>query len=354
MNASPTTLIPFTTSVETEEISACPNCNSNKLNIWCTGYDRLHRISRQEFIYSKCKECNLVFLSVRPLETEIHKFYPENYGPYQGTLNQKLQDDPNFSDKQSLENKQRFQKAISEIFKSSLNVSKASLKTLFFGKITKDIQEFYKLKGEAAKLLDFGCGSAQFLNEARKQGWNTFGMDFSDRAVEQARHNGHKAFQVSPTVWNEIEDESLDFVRMNHVLEHLYHPEQVLTAIQQKMKPGSILHIAVPNPNSITSQIFRSQWFSLDCPRHIILFSPQVLKDFLIQLGFSNFKVLHESITKDFARSLGYLLYDQGRIGSDEVEVMIKHKPLATQLYIPMRLAAICHASDRFHIFAKK
>ncbi len=353
MNASPTTLISPSTLVETEEKSACPRCSSTKLNIWCRGYDRLHKSSQQEFIYSRCTECNLVFLSVRPLEIEIQKFYPETYGPYQGTLNQKLQKDTNLSNERSFSDKQKYLFII-KIFKGSFNISKASLKTLFFDNFKKNFQEFYKPKGEAVKLLDFGCGSAQFLNEARKQGWDTFGMDFSEQAVEQASQNGHKAFQVSPTVWNEIEDESLDFVRMNHVLEHLYHPKQVLTVIGRKMKPGAVLHIAVPNPYGISSQIFRSQWWGLECPRHIMLYSPQVLKGFLNQLGFSNFKVLHESITKDFARSLGYLLSDQGRISSDEVEAMIKQKFLATQLYIPMKLAAICKAADRFHIFAKK
>ncbi|NHC36032.1 class I SAM-dependent methyltransferase [Scytonema millei] len=353
MNASPTTLIPSTTSVETEEISACPNCRSNQLNIWCRAYDRLHKSSQQEFIYSRCKECNLVFLSVRPVETEVYKFYPENYAPYQGTPNQQFQQITNLSNERSLSDRQKYH-YVRKLLKTSFNTAKASLKSLPFKKFTIEIQEFYQPIGEAAKLLDFGCGSAQFLNEARKQGWNTLGMDFSEQAVEQASRNGHTVFLVSPTVWNEIEDESLDFVRMNHVLEHLYHPKQVLTAIRQKMKPGAVLHIAVPNPHGISSQVFRSQWWGLECPRHIMLYSPPVLKDFLIQLGFSNFKVFHESITKDFARSLGYFLYDRGRISANEVETMMQHKFLSAQLYLPMKIAAICKAADRFHIFAKK
>ncbi|URD52876.1 bifunctional 2-polyprenyl-6-hydroxyphenol methylase/3-demethylubiquinol 3-O-methyltransferase UbiG [Chroococcidiopsis sp. CCNUC1] len=352
MNA-PTTLIFPTNLVETEEISACPNCSSKKLELWCRAYDRQHKSSQQEFIYSRCKECNLVFLSVRPVETEVYKFYPENYGPYQGTLNQRLQQDTNLSNERSLGDRQKYQ-YVRKILKASFNTSKASLKALPFKDFIREIQEFYQPTGEAAKLLDFGCGSAQFLNEARKQGWDTLGMDFSEQAVEQASRNGHKALQVSPTVWNEIEDESLDFVRMNHVLEHLYHPKQVLTAIGRKMKPGAILHIAVPNPHGISSQIFRSQWWGLECPRHIMLYSPPVLKDFLIQLDFSNFKVFHESITKDFARSLGYFLCDRGRISSNEVETMMQRKFLSAQLYIPMKIAAICKAADRFHIFAKK
>lgn len=353
MNVLSTTLNFPTILVETEEVSACPNCGSKKLKLWCRGYDRLHKSSQQEFIYSRCTECDLVFLSNRPLETEIYQFYPENYGPYQGILDRQLQKERNFSDERSLGDRQNYQ-FIERLFSTSFKVLKKSLKTLLFERFTRDFQEFYKPRGKTAKLLDFGCGSAQFLNEARQQGWETLGIDFSKQAVEQACQNGHQAFQVSPTVWHEIEDESLDFVRMNHVLEHLYEPKQVLMAIRQKMKPEAILHIAVPNPNSLTSQIFRSQWFSLDCPRHIMLYSPQVLKDLLIQLGFSGFKILQEPVTKDFARSLGYFLCDRGQICSDEVEAMIQQKSLANQLYIPMKIAAICNASDRFHIFAKK
>src|SRR5829696_5746403 len=67
---------------ETEELAACPNCSSSRLKLWCKGHDRLHNLSTQTFNYSKCQDCGLIFMSLRPVENEAHKFYPENYGPY--------------------------------------------------------------------------------------------------------------------------------------------------------------------------------------------------------------------------------------------------------------------------------
>ena len=49
---------------------------------------------------------------------------------------------------------------------------------------------------------------------------------------------------MSPHVWDEVADESLDLVRLNHVLEHLYNPKDALRALRVKMNPGARLHIA--------------------------------------------------------------------------------------------------------------
>lgn len=70
-------------NVACEILDRCPNCGGMDLRVWRKGYDRLHRVSRQEFTYSKCLQCDIVFLSSRPAESDAHKFYPSDYGPHQ-------------------------------------------------------------------------------------------------------------------------------------------------------------------------------------------------------------------------------------------------------------------------------
>ena len=327
-----------------ETLAHCPNCGGRDLRVWCRGHDRLNRVSRQEFTYSKCRQCHVVFLSSRPAESEAHKFYPSDYGPYQ----------PARSPSDQGENRGKpFRLLKATLLKAVHGLNMAAVR-LSPDTLAAELQTFYRPERDGATLLDFGCGTDGFLNHARNQGWNTLGMDVSPETIERVRRSGHRALLVSPAAWDEVENESLDLVRMNHVLEHLYNPSDVLAAIRLKMKTGAKLHLALPNPSSFTARLFRSRWFPLDCPRHVILYSPAVVKRRLAQAGFSDLRIRHETLTKDFARSLGYVLHDRGWVGHEEATQMKHRQDLAKLFFIPARVAAAWGAADRFHVFARK
>jgi 2-polyprenyl-3-methyl-5-hydroxy-6-metoxy-1,4-benzoquinol methylase len=318
-------------TIATEQLDCCPLCNSKNIQKWCEGRDRLYEISLQKFTYSSCLDCTAVFLSNRPIESEIYKFYPEDYCAYESSSKTKKA-------QPLLETK--ITKPVEYIFPNGFDEKYKAI--------------YNPTEKQAPKLLDFGCGAGKFLTKSRKLGWQTIGIDFSPVAIAQVLDNGHQGFLISDTLWENLEDESIDFIRMNHVLEHLYHPLEILTELKKKMKVGATLHISVPNPYSISAKIFGSRWFSLDCPRHIILYSPKLLKQLLQNLGFSEFYVLNEIVTKDFARSLVYLFNDYGFGSREDVNKVLKWKSLNNLLYLPAKLAANREASDRFHIFVKK
>jgi 2-polyprenyl-3-methyl-5-hydroxy-6-metoxy-1,4-benzoquinol methylase len=319
------------------------------MRFWRKGYDRLYRSSRQQFIYSKCFHCHLVFLSSRPPEADAYKFYPKEYGPYQPLgARENSQAGTTVLEKTSV--LARVRRATLRAM-SALNSTVARIAP---DSLAEDLQTLYRPPRPGARLLDFGCGTDIFLNHAREQGWDTLGMDISPQTVEQVRGRGHKAFLVSPSVWDHIENESLDLVRMNHVLEHLYNPREVMASIRAKMRRGGKLYLAIPNPDSLTSRIFGSRWFGLDCPRHVILYSPSVLKTFLERVGFSDVQIKHETVTKDFSRSLAYLFHDLGLITHGAIQRMGNSHASTALLFAPARLAAMYRAADRFHVFACK
>lgn len=334
-------------TVETEKLAACPDCGGGRLRAWCRGRDRQHGLSGQEFQYSECRECGLVFLSLRPLESEAGKFYPEDYGPYRAGDGAA----PALPTHRRAERLRRLAAAPLRRLVDSVNHRAARL---FPDKTAGLLERRYRPAAAGLRLLDFGCGSEVFLDRAARLGWETVGLDFSEAVVRRVAERGHEALLMSPAVWDEIADESLDFVRLSHVLEHLYAPREVLGRLRGKMKPGASLHVAVPNPMSITSRLFRSRWFGLECPRHINLYSPKALRRALRELGFTEIEEAHEVVTKDFARSLGYLLSDTGRMGRAEAEGLMHRDDLARLLQLPARVAAASGLSDRFHVFARK
>jgi 2-polyprenyl-3-methyl-5-hydroxy-6-metoxy-1,4-benzoquinol methylase len=338
-------------SSKTENINSCPSCNSKNLRTWIKGYDRLYRLSKQKFIYSQCNQCKLIFLSLRPLEREIGNFYPDNYAPYTGNYFKKNFSEDFYSHKVQKLLKKVTKKVLHESLKSVNSISDS----IYSDSLNSKLKDFYQPTKSGLKLLDFGCGSALFLNYAQKLGWDTMGLDFSELTVQKVIDSGHKAFLMSPKAWDEIENESLDFVRMSHVLEHLYHPKEILEAIRLKMKPGATLHIIVPNPQGISAKIFRSRWLGLDCPRHIMLYSPFVLKELLFKVGLSHKQqIVPETLTNDFVRSFGFVLHDLGLIEHNAVHEIMHDRYLADIFNIPMKIASALNIPDRFHIFVNK
>ena len=94
-------------------------------------------------------------------------------------------------------------------------------------------------------LLEVGVGSGSFLRAARAAGFEAMGCELSKslaRRVEEATrvrvHCGELA---------SLSAEAFDVVCMQHVLEHVHDPMELLREAHARLKPGGLLHLAVPN-----------------------------------------------------------------------------------------------------------
>jgi len=295
-----------------------------------------------------CKDCDLIFLSERPTPESMNLFYPENYHPYSAPPDEPLDVQRSFPE--------RF---LSMVDFSPLQALRKYLlqyvERRYPDEVIPAMQRFYKPPVKfGAILLDFGCGSTWFLNRLRDTRWTTIAMDFMESLVAQARQEGHRGIVVSDSGWAEIDDESVDAVRMNHVLEHLYEPDAILSRLSEKLKSGGRIHIAVPNPRGLSAYVFRSKWFSLEAPRHLMIYSPARLTSLLKSKGFTDIEVHHERTPKDFSRSFGYFLRACHLLQADLAPRM-DSEPLLNAWLLPLlHLAGGLGYGDRIHGFARK
>ncbi|HEY5234028.1 MAG TPA: class I SAM-dependent methyltransferase [Verrucomicrobiae bacterium] len=308
--------------------SCCPVCHACDCSFWTRGRDRLLRITDDEFIYLRCGACGACFQAAPPAPAEISKFYPSDYGPYQKW---KQTATPGF-----------FRKATGKLLNSGTRKLRHRLKAL------------YQPPRGYSVFLDYGCGSEKFLGTAKHKGWRTIGVDFSESVVEKVKAAGHGGLIAGEKLWREIPDESLTLVRMNHVIEHLYDPADVLQHLFRKLKPGGRLHLATPNPAGLGSRLFGSRWLGLDCPRHIILFSPQLVADCLKKAGFQSVEIFPEFVTKDVARSAGFLLADMGWMKHEKIPSLVDAPLGVAVLALPCFIAAKINLCDRYHVIAQK
>lgn len=320
--------------VATEHVGSCPVCASENVKFWCESFDRLHQVSEQRFRYVRCGACGTLFQSERPVQREMALFYPDSYGPYSGQ-------DVAGPGRLLPWRVQRWLNAMSGWLLGSESLSRK-------------IDRFYGDLKPGACFLDFGCGSGVFLDRMQERGCKTIGMDMSATALDKVRSNGHVALFADRAAWDGLETLSIDFIRMSHVVEHLYEPFDVLNLAFDKLSKGGKLHVIMPNSCGWSARLFRSFWFGLECPRHLILPPPELVAQRLTDLGFQKIAILHQAAPKDALRSIGYLLDELRLLGRSTSRGLINNSVLNLLLSFPSGLFTALGWSDRYHILARR
>jgi 2-polyprenyl-3-methyl-5-hydroxy-6-metoxy-1,4-benzoquinol methylase len=136
-----------------------------------------------------------------------------------------------------------------------------------------------------AKLLEIGCGSGEALLEMSKLGWQVQGLDFDETAVLSAREKG-LSVQCGELRQKSYSNDSFDAIYMNHVIEHVYEPKELLEECFRLLKPSGYLVIVTPNTESLGHRTFNSSWRGLEPPRHLHIFNSNNLSQVLLSCNF--------------------------------------------------------------------
>jgi 2-polyprenyl-3-methyl-5-hydroxy-6-metoxy-1,4-benzoquinol methylase len=122
------------------------------------------------------------------------------------------------------------------------------------------------------RLLEVGVGRGSFLAAAREAGFEVEGCDLSAslcRRVQQAT-----GITVHNMSLEQLPQGAYDVVAMHHVLEHVADPVGFLRAASERLKPGGVLHVAVPNVACWEARL--RGWNSYE-PYHVLYFDPHTL-----------------------------------------------------------------------------
>jgi SAM-dependent methyltransferase len=140
------------------------------------------------------------------------------------------------------------------------------------------------LTRDARSLIDFGCGSGEYLRfaKAERPDLVAFGTD-----TLKSDH-----FPQDCATWVDAKDlhrlADVDYATLGHVIEHLTNPALALQTLAQALAPRGRLWIATPNAQSFLIVSLEKWARDVDFPRHRILFSPDQLKALLEGSGFED------------------------------------------------------------------
>lgn len=272
-------------SDELEALRRCPLCHaSERIRLYADLTDRMAWPRRGTWTLWRCSECQAAYLDPRPTQATIGLAYDRSYYTHRprrappldlrarlrtrvrhGYLNRAL----------GYELKPAWSAggAVLAVFGRRAELSASSVRHLPFRR--------------GGRVLDVGAGAGEFVALMRDTGWNAEGIDPDPDAVDAARlRNVPVTRSTVDQVLAQGSEQMYDAITLNHVIEHLHDPPQVLGVCRRLLKPDGVIWIATPNLDSIGHKRFRRHWVHLDPPRHLMLFTRAALESVLVTAGF--------------------------------------------------------------------
>jgi 2-polyprenyl-3-methyl-5-hydroxy-6-metoxy-1,4-benzoquinol methylase len=241
------------------EIHTCPACNGLTFNHFLICTD--HAVSHEKFNIVKCSQCELLITTPRPGPTEIAPYYVS----------------PAYTS--------HIKTATNTFDRLYLTVRTFTLKWKL------SIVEKNAAPSSEKQILDFGCGTGEFIKVAKHNGWNTIGMEPSQHARQ------HVSPSISKDIKNSLQEVSnlkkkFDAITLWHVLEHVDELNTTIENLKNLLTENGRIYIAVPNSNSWDAHHYKQHWAAYDVPRHLWHFNIKSMHELLKQHQLTNIKVL--------------------------------------------------------------
>jgi SAM-dependent methyltransferase len=125
--------------------------------------------------------------------------------------------------------------------------------------------------------LDVGCGAGGLLRAAAGRGWSVVGTEVAPEAVEAGRARGLDV-RLGGLGELELQPESFDVVSAVEVLEHVPHPQALISDAARLVRPGGGIYFTTPNGRGISARLLGTRWSVVSPPEHLQLFSVDGLR----------------------------------------------------------------------------
>ncbi len=226
-------------------IIECPICKNKNLQFLtrCTDYT----VSHETFDIHQCTNCTLGITTPRPDSNMLGQYYQsEEYVSHSGKTSEGVGLVYKFARK------------------FTLNWKKAIIKN----------------HKKAGSILDFGCGTGEFLRAMQDSGWKITGVEPSDLARSKAE------ILTNQKIHNTLEvPNNFDVITAWHVVEHVPDLSETVIKLKRLLKKDGMLFIAVPNFQSPDGNSYKENWAGFDVPRHLWHFSKKSMRSLLESTG---------------------------------------------------------------------
>jgi 2-polyprenyl-3-methyl-5-hydroxy-6-metoxy-1,4-benzoquinol methylase len=268
--------LPATEDIGVISLPCCPLCGNEGRRLYVSMVDWLFGVPG-EWGIRNCAACSIAWLDPQPVARDIGKLYRRYYTHNANTPVTRLSRLRNAS----------LQYVLARMGYSVDRPKGLVARLLSHVRTTARASALEVLDLPASgigTLLDVGCGNGGFIARMRSLGWSVSGLDPDPGAVSHARNQG---LEIWGATISEVPDTAkYDVITLNHVVEHAVDPIGLLRECGKRLRPVSgRLILTTPNIASLGHQWFDGHWRGLEVPRHLILFSPNSLRECIKRAG---------------------------------------------------------------------
>lgn len=130
------------------------------------------------------------------------------------------------------------------------------------------------------RILEVGSSFGGFIHYANNEGHHAVGTEISQEVASASKGliNGQVLYSEHKDYTLLFERGSFDLVYMEHVLEHLTHPEEIVPQLSTLLRDNGVMVIGVPNQKSWMAQLYGIYWDWTSPPLHLHYFNKDNLQ----------------------------------------------------------------------------
>lgn len=224
-----------------EKIPTCPACASDVFENHITCKD--HMLTGESFTITQCTQCGLLFTNPRPLKQNLNYYYKSD---------------------QYISHTDKSNNIINSIYRIARKYTLSS-KVKLVSRLS-----------DKKNILDFGCGTGDFLLACKTAKWEINGFE-PDNAARQTAQN-----KTEITLLSDIHQlknlTNTPIVTLWHVLEHIPNLNETIATLKDILSKKGQLVIAVPNHKSYDASYYKEFWAAYDVPRHLYHFDRNTME----------------------------------------------------------------------------
>ncbi len=161
------------------------------------------------------------------------------------------------------------------------------------------------VRGEKLVILDIGCGNnSPTTTKHWFPGCYYAGADiqqYNNTQDDDASTDAFYLLGIDGSGYEQIPEESYDFIIMHHVVEHMNDPLPILATLCRKLKPGGVLWIAFPSLLSLSFPPASGTLNFSDDPTHVRVPEIREIANVLLE---NEVRVVHAGRSRSFWREL--------------------------------------------------
>ena len=161
-----------------------------------------------------------------------------------------------------------------------------------------DILSYIQSYAINKEVLDVGCASGHLLLFLKENGFNSYGIEPSEKEVEKAVSRGLDVRKgTAETMQDKYDSLKFGVILLNHVIEHVRHPKLILKNCHDLLTDSGIIIAQVPNDFSpiqlSVKNTAKANWW-ISPPEHLNYFNKESITSLLEKSGF---EILHFTAT---------------------------------------------------------